>query len=231
MMKSQLDMKQKLRDALDTARAAELALREVTSSLRAAKQQIALDTLPFDFEPLSLDFPALTLQCLEPPPTLFSSTQYPTATSWSISPPGSRQYEALRKWFSTQFRNWKFTCRVATTVVSDDLSYPPPDTIPPDDNRAAIKKAEKAAETLELQVDEHLESMYNVWEGLAPQRRQELWILDQHALKQENANLKLQIENLNRLQQPREFKISGLRATGRRCKTRQAGIKLQHILL
>lgn len=37
MMKSQLDMKQKLRDALDTARAAELALREVTSSLRAAK--------------------------------------------------------------------------------------------------------------------------------------------------------------------------------------------------
>lgn len=114
---------------------------------------------------------------------------------------------------------------MATTVVSDDLSYPPPDTIPPDDNRAAIKKAEKAAETLELQVDEHLESMYNVWEGLAPQRRQELWILElaravgrkqrdadqlrdsQHALKQENANLKLQIENLNRLQQPREFKI------------------------
>jgi hypothetical protein len=37
MMKAQLDMKQKVQDAVDTARAAELALRELLSSLRAAK--------------------------------------------------------------------------------------------------------------------------------------------------------------------------------------------------
>lgn len=35
--KSQLDMKQKMQDALDTSRAAELALREVIASWRAAK--------------------------------------------------------------------------------------------------------------------------------------------------------------------------------------------------
>ncbi len=37
MMKAQMDMKQKVQDATDTARAAELALRELVSSWRAAK--------------------------------------------------------------------------------------------------------------------------------------------------------------------------------------------------
>lgn len=37
MMKAQFDVKQKVQDALDTARAAELALREMISSWRAAK--------------------------------------------------------------------------------------------------------------------------------------------------------------------------------------------------
>lgn len=37
MVKAQFDMKQKVQEALDTARAAELALREVMSSWRAAK--------------------------------------------------------------------------------------------------------------------------------------------------------------------------------------------------
>ena len=37
MMKSSLDVKQRVQDALDTARAAELALREIVSSWRAAK--------------------------------------------------------------------------------------------------------------------------------------------------------------------------------------------------
>lgn len=37
MMKSSLDVKQRVQDALDNARAAELALREIISSWRAAK--------------------------------------------------------------------------------------------------------------------------------------------------------------------------------------------------
>jgi hypothetical protein len=88
-----------------------------------------------------------------------------------------------------------------------------------------IKKAEKQAEKLEIQVSEHLESAYTVWETLPMQRQHELWVLElarsvgrrqkemetmkeqQHKLQQENANLKTQIDQLNRLQQPKEFKM------------------------
>ncbi|KAL7621897.1 hypothetical protein AAE478_007397 [Parahypoxylon ruwenzoriense] len=223
--KSQLDARQKLADAMDTARAAELALRELLSSWRAAKQQIDMDSLPFDFDPLSLDFPALTLQCLQAPPTLFSSTPHPTPTSWSIQPPAQKQYEALKTYFQEEFRKWRVACSTATTASNDELTYPPSDTHIPRDVREGVKKAEEAAATLEAQVNEHLQSAYHVWEQLPAQRRTELWGLElarsvgrkqkdveklkenQHTLKQENANLKAQIEHLNRLQQPREFRI------------------------
>ncbi|KAH8887646.1 hypothetical protein GQ53DRAFT_287408 [Thozetella sp. PMI_491] len=226
MMKAQLDMKQKIQDAADTARAAELALREMMSAWRAAKQHIDMHSMPFDFEPLSLDFPALCLQCLEPPPTLFSSTQHPTATSWSILPPGEKQFEALKRYFNNEFARWRVTCAAATTAYAEDLTYPPSNSVYKSDFiKEAVHKAEKAADVLESQVGEHIESMFSVWQALPEQQRQEFWVLElargvgrkqkevdtlkqtQHSLTQENANLKTQIEHLNRLQQPREFKI------------------------
>ncbi|KAK8111469.1 uncharacterized protein PG998_007926 [Apiospora kogelbergensis] len=223
--KQQLDARQKLTDAVDTARAAELALREMLSSWRAAKQHIDMNSVPFDFDPLALDFPALTLQCLQAPPTLFSSTPYPISTSWSIQPPAQQQFEALKTWFQEEFRKWKVACAAATTASSDDLTYPPSQTHAPLDLRESIKKAEKAAANLEKQVTEHLQSTYTVWEQLPAQRRSELWTLElarsvgrrqkevdkfkesQHYLRQDNVNLKSQIEQLNRLQQPREFRL------------------------
>ncbi|KAI1434241.1 hypothetical protein GGR50DRAFT_695297 [Xylaria sp. CBS 124048] len=223
--KVQFDAKQRLTDAMDTARAAELALREVLSSIRAAKQHVDMNSLPFDFEPLALDFPALTLQCLQAPPTLFSSTPHPTSNSWSIQPPGPKQYEALQAYFNDEFQKWHVACATATTISAEDLTYPPSETGLPLDMREGVKRAEKAAASLEKQVHEHLQSTYQVWEQLSPQRRNELWVLElarsvgrrqreqektkelHHALKQENANLKTQIEQLNRLQQPREFRI------------------------
>lgn len=226
MMKSSLDVKQRVQDALDSARAAELALREIISSWRAAKQQVDVHSMPFDFDPLSLDFPALCLQCLEPPPTLFSSTQHPTSTSWSITPPGEKQNEALLSYFQEEFRKWKVSCSTATTAVLEDLTYPPSQAATFQENtRDSVQKAEKAAERLERQVTEHLVSAFSVWEQLPPQRRQELWVLElarsvgrkqkevdrlnetRQSLKQENTNLKSQIDHLNRLQEPREYKI------------------------
>ncbi|EQL04033.1 hypothetical protein OCS_00280 [Ophiocordyceps sinensis CO18] len=222
--KAQFDVKQKLADAMDTARAAELALRELLSSWRAAKQHIDNNSMPFDFDPLSLDFPALTLQCLRPPPTLFSSTQHPTSTSWSVQSPGRREYSALQAYFQEEFRSWKVACASATTAAFEELTYPPSGN-PHRDSREAVKKAEKAAENLERQVEEHLQSAYAAWESLPSQRQQELWILElargvgrkhnetvklkdqRHSLEQENSNLKSQIDQLNRLQQPREFKL------------------------
>ncbi|ROW06251.1 hypothetical protein VPNG_08108 [Cytospora leucostoma] len=192
MMKSSLDMKQKVQDALDTARAAELALREI----------------------------------IKPPPTLFSSTQHPTSTSWSITPPGEKQNEALLSYFQDEFRKWKVACSTATTAVMEELTYPPSQApIFQENTRDSVQKAEKAAERLEKQVTEHLVSAFSVWEQLPTQRRQELWILElarsvgrkqkevdrlkeaQQSLKQESNNLKSQIDHLNRLQEPREFKI------------------------
>ncbi|KAF4964799.1 hypothetical protein FSARC_7311 [Fusarium sarcochroum] len=225
IQKAQFDVKQKLSDAMDTARAAELALRELLSSWRAAKVQLDNNSMPFDFDPLSLDFPALTLQCLQPPPTLFSSTQHPTSTSWSVQSPGHREFEALETYFTEEFQAWKVTCASATTAVMDEFTYPP-STGNFRNARESVRKAEKTAEQLEAQVDEHLRSAYTVWESLPVQRRQELWILElargvgrkhkeaqkmkeqQHRLKQENANLKSQIEQLNKLQQPKEFKLA-----------------------
>ncbi|RYC55737.1 hypothetical protein CHU98_g10465 [Xylaria longipes] len=223
--KVQFDTKQRLAEAMDTARAAELALRELLSSIRAAKQHVDMNSLPFDFEPLALDFPALTLQCLQAPPTLFSSTPHPTSTSWSIQPPGQKQYEALQMYFRDEFHKWRVACATATTISAEDLTYPPSETNFPRDMRESVKRAEKAAALLEKQVHEHLQSTYHVWEQLSPQRRTELWGLElarsvgrrqkeleklketQYAIKQENANLKTQIEQLNSLQQPREFRI------------------------
>ncbi|KAI8962656.1 hypothetical protein F5Y11DRAFT_183567 [Daldinia sp. FL1419] len=225
IQKSQLDARQKLSDAMDTARAAELALRELLSSWRAAKQQIDMDSLPFDFDPLSLDFPALTLQCLQAPPTLFSSTPHPTSSSWSIQPPAQKQFEALKAYFNEEFRKWKVACATATTSSHEDLTYPPSKSSFPRDVREAVKKAEEAAASLEAQVCEHLQSTYHVWEQLPVQRRTELWGLElarsvgrrqkeveklketHFSIRQENANLKTQIDQLNRLQQPREFRI------------------------
>lgn len=108
----------------------------------------------------------------------------------------------------------------------EELTYPPSQSAVHQENTSHIvRKAERAAETLEKQVAEHLTSAFQFWEQLSAQRQQELWVLEmarsigrkqkevtafkgtQHALKQENANLKAQIDQLNRLQQPKEFKI------------------------
>lgn len=226
VLKQQLDTKQKVQDALDTAKAAELALREVIGSFRAAKQQVDMDSMPFDFDPLSLDFPALTLHCLEAPPTLFASLPHPTSTSWSILPPGPVQLEALRTYFREEFRKFGITCAAATTAVDEDLTYPPSNNPVKMDARDAVRRAEKKAAKMEQQVSEHIEATYAVWEGLSQEERGSLWRLEMarglgrrqkevtklkgshNLLRQENNYLKTQIEQLNRLQQPREFKIS-----------------------
>ncbi|KAG5947616.1 hypothetical protein E4U59_000370 [Claviceps monticola] len=224
MQNTQLEVRQKLVDAMDTARAAELALRELLGSWRAAKQNVGTHSTPFGFDPLALDFPALTLQCLQPPPTLFSSTQHPTSTSWSIESPGQREFSALQAFFEEGFRAWKVTCTSATTGAREDAAHPLSGKSQ-EDGREMIKRAEKVARDLETSVNEHLQSAYAVWDSLPAQKRQEIWILElargvgrkhteienmkeqQHRLKQENAHLKMQIDQLNRLQQPREFQL------------------------
>jgi hypothetical protein len=51
----------------------------------------------FDFDPYTLNFPSLCLQILPAPSTLFSPTPFPTTESWSTTPPGQKQLDALNK--------------------------------------------------------------------------------------------------------------------------------------
>lgn len=184
-----------------------------------------MHSVPFDFDPLALDFPALTLQCLEKPPTLFASTQHSTSTSWSITPPGPVQLQALRNYFGEEFRRWKLACTAATTAVNEDLTYPPSLVPVKPDAREAVRKAEKAADKMEQQISDHITATYSVWCSLPEPERARLWTLElarglgrkqdegaklkqtQSLLRQENNHLKSQIEHLSRLQQPKEFKI------------------------
>ncbi|KAF1911931.1 hypothetical protein BDU57DRAFT_542548 [Ampelomyces quisqualis] len=83
-------------EAAETARATEMALRELLQSVRAASAK-ACGAALFDFDPCTLSFPALCLHMLPPPPTLFSPTPFPSAESWSTTPPGQQQLDALNK--------------------------------------------------------------------------------------------------------------------------------------
>lgn len=184
-----------------------------------------MNSVPFDFDPLSLDFPALTLQCLQPPPTLSSFNPFPTELSWSIQPPGRQQYTALRAYFTEEFKKWRIKCAAATTALQEDIQYPPSEFAFKDNPQEAVRRAERLADDLEKKVEDHIDTAYNGWEALPQARKQDTWILElarsvgkkqtqietmqeqQHRLRQENANLRTQIDQLNKLQQPREFKL------------------------
>ena len=85
----------KLQESAEVGRAAEMALREVLGSLEAAKRRAEPRKLFDDFDFCSLAFPGLCLAILPPPPTLFSSTPFPVAHTWSLSPPGESQRATL----------------------------------------------------------------------------------------------------------------------------------------
>ncbi|KAK8158044.1 hypothetical protein IWX90DRAFT_358404, partial [Phyllosticta citrichinensis] len=90
------ESRQVLAEELEHGKAAELALREVLGSVREASVRSSGLNL-FDFDPFTLSFPSLCLHILPAPATLFSPSPFPTNESWSITPPGQKQFEALQK--------------------------------------------------------------------------------------------------------------------------------------
>lgn len=87
------------------------------------------------------------------------------------------------------------------------------------------QRAEASASDLESRISEHLHSAFAHWNGLSPQKRQEIWLLefarnvgkksdeiqklrkDKEVALQETAHLKQQVDELSRLQHPREFRL------------------------
>ncbi|CAI4219971.1 unnamed protein product [Parascedosporium putredinis] len=179
--------------------------------------------IPIRLQPLTLDFPALALRCLCAPPTLFSSTQYPSPTSWSIQAPAHREFEALGAYFRDEFKNWRVKCATATTILSEELKFAT--NSPPRDMKAEIKQAEERCNELESQIQDHLQSSFAVWERLSTQRQDELWHLEmarsvgsrhkelevmreeRQTMTQRIAHLEAQVEQLSRWQNPKEFNV------------------------
>ncbi|KAG9233200.1 hypothetical protein BJ875DRAFT_53683 [Amylocarpus encephaloides] len=223
--KTTFEQKQKMMDALDNSKAAELALRELFGAIRAAKTRIDGPSI-FNYDPLTLDFPALCLHCLPPPPTLYSATPMPSRISWSLQPPDDQQYEALREHFSQEFNKFRISCQVANSTP-DDLSYPPPAEIfaSLDDPAELASRAEADATEFEGRIGQHLHAAFVHWDSLPRSKRQDIWVLEmarglgrkseelsriqkeKEFSQQEAAHLKLQVDELSRLQHPREFRL------------------------
>lgn len=179
--------------------------------------------MPFEFDPLSLDFPALTLRCLEPPPTLFSSTQYPTPVSWAVHPPGDRELNALRECFNRRFG----ACHAThIALAADDMGTVSEfSTNKPDNDGDGATESGQGSEMLVTTMERHLQSAYAAWVALPTQKRQDLWVLElareagrrqkdfdnlmkeRNQMKQEIAGLRVQINKSNHAQQREESQL------------------------
>ncbi|KFY91799.1 hypothetical protein V500_04465 [Pseudogymnoascus sp. VKM F-4518 (FW-2643)] len=222
LAKSTFDQKQKMVEALDNARAAELALREILGSIRAAVATVQPHQSPFDFDPLALDFPTLCLTCLPPPPTINQLTPLSSvSTSWTITPPVEPQYDSLTTFFRDAFHHARVTRAMnnAKPPHPDDVLYAH-HAIP--SMQASLNAS---AQEFEDKVNTHLHASFSFWMSLPPPNRAELWKLelaravgqkDQQitslnekleASAQENQHLRQQVEYLSRCQQPREFQM------------------------
>lgn len=113
----------RLQQDAEMGRAAEMALREVLGSLEAAQKRVEPKTLFDEFDFYSLSFPGLCLAILPPPSTLFSPTPFPSAESWTIGPPGMRQYEAMVRYVNTRLNSKRQTEQVPDSVAFKHHSH------------------------------------------------------------------------------------------------------------
>ncbi|TKA27391.1 hypothetical protein B0A50_05003 [Salinomyces thailandicus] len=183
----------KLQEAAEVGRAAELALREVLGSLEAAKAKAESGQLFEDVDFFSLSFPALCLAVLPAPSTLFSSTPFPGSETWTLTPPGQKQFESLNRVLGQRIqtvRNGKMSNFLDSDVFKHNV---------------------------------HLQSAYEHWCRMTEPQRQETWTLetlrsfsraneakDQAKSELEAAqnrvrHLEAEYDRLSRCQLPREY--------------------------
>lgn len=184
---------QKLQESAEVGRAAEMALREVLGSLEAAKRRAEPRKLFDEFDFCSLAFPGLCLAILPPPPTLFTSTPFPVAHTWSLSPPGETQRATLVRLLHE---------RVATVRNGN------PDNV---------------AESEIFRHRVHLDGAFEHWQNLSESERITAWNIEvcrafvqerekkQHlqdqleVAEQRNRHLEAEYDRLSRCQLPREY--------------------------
>ncbi|KAH0545265.1 hypothetical protein FGG08_000719 [Glutinoglossum americanum] len=229
--KNGVDKKQKIIEARDNGRAAELALKEVLGSIKAANARIQTHH-PLDFNPHALNFPALTLRCLSPPPTLFSAHTFPSVSSWSIDPPGQMQYEGLIHHFRDKFRQWRLGRGAMDGVQKGGQSnangmlngmHVYGNSLGGHD---ASNNGVDLGQQEEEKVLQHLHDAFNYWTALQEQKKNEYWRLEvlrglSHSeekrkkaqsqleqAEQEIEQLKAQVDRLTKLQRPDELVLN-----------------------
>ncbi|KAF2744743.1 hypothetical protein M011DRAFT_460531 [Sporormia fimetaria CBS 119925] len=161
--KARLADKQKASQTIDDGKAVELALKELLKSVREASARAAGSAL-FDFDPCAFSFPALCLRILPSPPTLSSPTPFPTSESWSITPPGHTQFEAVKRQLKVRIHDYKRQHQLQR--ASDGASLPTTPLSPPLLNPEPEK------------LFQHLEDAYRHWTARSEQQRQREWQLE-----------------------------------------------------
>lgn len=140
----------------------------MTNALLTTSSAKASGSGVFDFDPYTLSFPSLCLRILPAPSTLFSPSPFPTPESWSILPPGQKQFEALNRQVRERLLNIQRQRQInqvypqgqqstASSAASSPLPTPP--LFDPDPQR----------------LFGHIAEAYSHWSRQAEQTRQECW--------------------------------------------------------
>lgn len=158
-LKADHEARHRSTDEMDTAIAAEMALKEVLGKLKDASTRSAHTGL-YDFDLFELNFPALCLKVLPVPSTLKSRVPFPTNDSWALLPPGARQWDALQKAVNERIVAHQRVVSMAHNSSNSILLTPPPVDI----------DASK--------IYNHLNDAWNHWQALNPTQMMEAWQLE-----------------------------------------------------
>ncbi|KAI9672940.1 MAG: hypothetical protein M1817_003104 [Caeruleum heppii] len=219
-----IEQKQRLRSDMIGGQAAELALREVLGSVKAANARLRVPTSPFNTDPFQLTYPALILDLLPRPSTLFSTSPFPTSHSFPLEAPGSAYFELALKAIRNLYTKYRAERASLERRKESNSSYGETAGGFPQDN--GVKRGETSSsedQDEENRVVRHLNEAFDAWKGFPEKQKQELWnleILRAYAKEQDRreealgqldraqqkiAGLKAQIDRLSKCQQPRDY--------------------------
>ena len=107
------------------------------------------------------------LKCLSPPPALLSGAPALHDASWSLDPPGTADYEALRGWLHDKLHDWRRrreNLQFGTNGSQNTISAPTP-----------ISANNSPVHNEEALYYEHLSKAHHKWVELSAQAREQQW--------------------------------------------------------
>ncbi|MCJ1223986.1 hypothetical protein MMC12_000629 [Toensbergia leucococca] len=171
-LKNDLGSRHDALEERDRGRAAELALKEVLGSIRAANLR-AHPPSPFEFDFLSLTFPVMCLKCLSSPPSLFSSQFIPNPNSWSVDTPGPPQFDSLHRWLQKKLRDWRQQ-RASLGLPKQ----PNPNGMNGHANQQQQQNPDREGDEKDALYNKHLVDAFQAWKALSDGQKHDTWHLE-----------------------------------------------------